>query len=77
MPSGVPHNNAMKRSKFKQRLDISTTVSTYQVLGYFGQVGDTENSRMAHPIAMKLCRNVLTCIAKEITKFELAKVSCF
>ena len=77
MPSRVPHNNMVKRTEFKKRLGVRTAISTYQVMGHFGQVGDTENSRMAHPIAMKLCRNVLTCIAKEITKFELAKVSCF
>ena len=77
MPSGVPNNNMMKQSEVGQRLGIRTPISTYQVLGYFGQVGDTENGRMAHPIAIKLCCDVLRCNINEFIKFELAKRSSF
>ena len=66
MPSRVPHNNMVKRTEFKKRLGVRTTISRYQVMGHFGQVGDTENSRTVSPIATKLCSDVLISITDEL-----------
>ena len=66
MPSRVPHNNMVKRTEFKKRLGVRTTISRYQVMGHFGQVGDTENSRTVNPIVMKTCSNVLTRFTDEL-----------
>ena len=66
MPTRVPDNNMVKRAEFKKRSDVRTAISGYQVMGHFGQVGDTENSRTVNPIATKLCSDVLISITDEL-----------
>ena len=66
MPGRVPHNNMVKRTEFKKRLGVRTAISKYQVMGHFGQVGDTKNSRTVSPIATKLCSDVLISITDEL-----------